>query len=209
MDALGMIETVGLIASIEAADVMLKTSNVRLVKKERIGAGLVTVLVRGDVAAVKTAVDAGSVAVIRLGETLLVSNHVIPRPDGSLENWYGLPDDDNTNNPTKAPELETVVEEVEVVEEIAEESPVVEVAPQEEPVELFFEEKTEEVVEEINEYKGFEQVVEPYTPVDLTTLKIGELRHLVSEKGIAPSHKKLHKMNKKELIKLLEENQDK
>ncbi len=82
-DALGMIETKGLVGSIEAADAMVKAANVRMVGKESIGSGLVTVLVRGDVGAVKAATDAGAAAAQRVGE--LVSVHVIPRPHSDVE----------------------------------------------------------------------------------------------------------------------------
>ena len=81
--ALGMIETKGLVASIEAADAMVKAANVTLVGKEHVGGGLVTVMVRGDVGAVKAAVEAGSAAASRLGE--LVATHVIPRPHNDVE----------------------------------------------------------------------------------------------------------------------------
>ena len=81
--ALGMIETKGLVASIEAADAMVKAANVVLIGKEYIGAGYVTVMVRGDVGAVKAATDAGAAAARRVGE--LVSVHVIPRPHGEVE----------------------------------------------------------------------------------------------------------------------------
>ena len=82
-EALGMVETRGLVASIEAADTMLKAANVVLVGTEKIGSGLVTVMVRGDVGAVKSAVEAGSEAAGRLGE--LVATHVIPRPHSDVE----------------------------------------------------------------------------------------------------------------------------
>jgi microcompartment protein CcmL/EutN len=82
-DALGMVETRGLIGSVEAADAMVKTANVVLVGKEYIGAGYVTVLVRGDVGAVKAATEAGAAAARRVGE--LVSVHVIPRPHTEVE----------------------------------------------------------------------------------------------------------------------------
>ena len=82
-DALGMIETKGLIGAVEAADAMVKTANVVLVGKEYIGAGYVTVMVRGDVGAVKAATDAGAAAARRVGE--LVSVHVIPRPHAEVE----------------------------------------------------------------------------------------------------------------------------
>jgi ethanolamine utilization protein EutM len=82
-EALGLVETKGLIGSVEAADAMVKAANVVLVGKEYIGAGYVTVMVRGDVGAVKAATDAGAAAARRVGE--LVSVHVIPRPHGELE----------------------------------------------------------------------------------------------------------------------------
>jgi ethanolamine utilization protein EutM len=82
-NALGLIETRGLVGSIEAADAMVKAANVRLVGKEHVGGGLVTVMVRGDVGAVKAATDAGAAAARRVGE--LLSVHVIPRPHGDLE----------------------------------------------------------------------------------------------------------------------------
>ena len=77
-NALGMVETKGLVGAIEAADAMVKAANVQLVGKEQVGGGLVTVMVRGDVGAVKAATDAGAAAAERVGE--LVSVHVIPRP---------------------------------------------------------------------------------------------------------------------------------
>jgi ethanolamine utilization protein EutM len=82
-DALGMVETRGLIGAIEAADAMSKAANVSLVGKEYIGAGYVTVLIRGDVGAVKASTDAGAAAARRVGE--LVSVHVIPRPHADVE----------------------------------------------------------------------------------------------------------------------------
>jgi len=83
MDALGMIETRGLVGAIEAADAMVKAANVVLVGKEYIGSAYVIVFVRGDVGAVKAATDAGAAAARRVGE--LVSVHVIPRPDQEVE----------------------------------------------------------------------------------------------------------------------------
>ena len=84
LEALGMVETRGLVAAIEAADAMVKAANVALIGTEKIGSGLVTVMVRGDVGAVKSAVEAGSNSASRLGE--LVATHVIPRPHGDVEN---------------------------------------------------------------------------------------------------------------------------
>lgn len=81
--ALGMVETRGLVGSVEAADAMVKAANVTLVGKEHVGGGLVTVMVRGDVGAVKAATEAGAAAADRVGE--LISVHVIPRPHTEVE----------------------------------------------------------------------------------------------------------------------------
>ncbi len=82
-NALGMVETRGLVGAIEAADAMVKSANVQLVGKEQVGGGLVTVMVRGDVGAVKSATDAGAAAAEKVGE--LISVHVIPRPHNEVE----------------------------------------------------------------------------------------------------------------------------
>ena len=82
-NALGMVETRGLVAAIEAADAMVKAANVQLVGKEQVGGGLVTVMVRGDVGAVKAATDGGASAAEKVGE--LISVHVIPRPHTEVD----------------------------------------------------------------------------------------------------------------------------
>lgn len=82
-EALGMVETKGLVAAIEAADAMVKAANVTLTGYEKIGSGLVTVMIRGDVGAVKAATEAGGMAAKQLGE--LIAVHVIPRPHADLE----------------------------------------------------------------------------------------------------------------------------
>ena len=82
-EALGMIETKGLVGAIEAADAMTKSANVTLMGYEKIGSGLVTVMVRGDVGAVKAAVDAGACAAEKVGE--IVAQHVIPRPHTDVD----------------------------------------------------------------------------------------------------------------------------
>ena len=82
-NALGMIETRGLVGAVEAADAIVKAANVTLIGRSQVGAGLVTVMVRGDVGAVKAATDAGAAAADRVGD--LISVHVIPRPHGEVE----------------------------------------------------------------------------------------------------------------------------
>jgi ethanolamine utilization protein EutM len=93
-EALGMIETRGLVASIEAADSMVKAANVKLTGNVQIGGGLVTVMVRGDVGAVKAAVDAGTIAAEKIGE--LVSFHIIPRPHIGIEDFLPSPGPNST-----------------------------------------------------------------------------------------------------------------
>ena len=83
LDALGMIETKGLVGAIEAADAMVKAAKVELVSYEKTGGGYVTAIIRGDVAAVRAAVDAGTAAATRIGE--LVTAHIIPRPHGNVD----------------------------------------------------------------------------------------------------------------------------
>ncbi len=83
LEALGMVETRGLVAAIEAADAMVKAANVELIGTEKIGSGLVSVMVRGDVGAVKAAVEAGSSSASGLGE--VIATHVIPRPHSDVE----------------------------------------------------------------------------------------------------------------------------
>lgn len=98
MDALGMVETKGLVGAIEAADAMVKTAKVVMIGREYIGSGYVTVMVRGDVGAVKAATDAGAAAARRVGE--LISVHVIPRPHSEVEKI--LPQiKENNKNPRK------------------------------------------------------------------------------------------------------------
>jgi microcompartment protein CcmL/EutN len=95
-EALGLVETRGLVGSVEAADAMVKAANVQLIGYEKIGGGYVTVMVRGDVGAVKAATDAGAEAAARVGE--VVSVHVIPRPHAEVESILPAQEqsDDNT-----------------------------------------------------------------------------------------------------------------
>ena len=159
MKALGMIETRGLVAAIEAADAMVKAANVTLACKERVGGGLVTVMVRGDVGAVKAATDAGAAAAERVGE--LISVHVIPRPHEELEEILGDPDDaapkapegpvkeDPPTNPKEAAPVEEDLKEPEasVTEEEPEVSGEPEMEQTEEPEEAQTESETVETQE--------------------------------------------------------------
>jgi len=114
MNALGMIETRGLVASIEAADAMVKAASVTLISKTHVGGGLVTVMVEGDVGAVKAATDAGAAAAERVGE--LISVHVIPRPAADVAHILD-------RRPEPKPEPEPEPEEAAHTEEMKEEQP--------------------------------------------------------------------------------------
>ena len=110
MKALGMIETRGLVASIEAADAMVKAANVTLTRQEPVGGGRVTVMGRGDGGAVKAATDAGAAAAERVGE--LISVHVIPRPHGELEPLLGKDPDEPAPPAEPVPPIEPEPEPV-------------------------------------------------------------------------------------------------
>lgn len=129
MKSLGMIETYGLVGAIEAADVMLKTATVTLLKKEIVKGGLVLVSITGDIGAVKTAVEAASIAVDRLGTQALYGSHVIPRPDFQLTSFYPSEKEDKDLVEEKyteqdfVQEAKTVEEETEVIKAEANISP--------------------------------------------------------------------------------------
>lgn len=118
MQALGLIETKGLIAAIESADAMLKTSNVNILEKTYVGGGLVSIAVTGDVAAVKAAVEAGAAAVKNINAALLISEHVIPRPHEDLDNVIisAIPLKDREISKVQLQEIESR-EKVEIIEE--------------------------------------------------------------------------------------------
>ncbi len=132
MQALGLIETKGLLASIEAADTMVKSADVSIIEKTYVGGGLVTIAVTGDVGAVKAAIEAGVAAVKNLNEEALVSEHVIPRPHEELESIIGskssvetqeiLVSDEKVEEPEEIQETQQIqdAEDLEVVEEIQE-----------------------------------------------------------------------------------------
>ncbi len=132
MQALGLIETKGLLASIEAADTMVKSADVSIIEKTYVGGGLVTIAVTGDVGAVKAAIEAGVAAVKNLNEEVLVSEHVIPRPHEELESIIGSKSSVETQeilvSDEKVEESEEIqetqqsqdAEDLEVVEEIQE-----------------------------------------------------------------------------------------
>lgn len=170
MQALGFIETKGVLVAIEAADAMLKAADVSLLEKTKVGGGLIAVTVTGDVAAVKAAVDAGAAAVERINDAALVTRHVIARPHDELTAVIGggTPDE-----PEKEPVPETAEEPAaEVLEEIPAEEPVEESSNEPEAVDTI----KRETVDLWMKQDGLEETMKI-----LEDMKVTELRTLARE----------------------------
>ena len=179
MKALGMIETRGLVAAIEAADAMVKAANVTLTCKEQIGGGLVTVMVRGDVGAVKAATDAGAAAAERVGE--LISVHVIPRPHQELEPMLAGPDEKPGEPDTSLktePEEETKPQETEEKPEMPRETKEEPEVPQVTEESKAPQETEREPEQETQEEPGTEEdsPMEEYTEEILAGMSVVKLR---------------------------------
>ncbi len=158
MKALGLIETKGLLAAVEAADTMVKSADVSIIEKTYVGGGLVTILVTGDVGAVNASIEAGVAAVKKLDEEFLVSNHVIPRPHEEVESIIG------PNTPPEVLEVPSSNEELEEVEQAKEMQKTEEVEVEEETEKLEEIEDVEEAeqIEEVKEIENAEQKEEVY-----------------------------------------------
>ncbi|EKO1911976.1 BMC domain-containing protein [Clostridium botulinum] len=204
MQALGLIETKGLLAAVEAADTMVKSADVSIIEKTYVGGGLVTISVTGDVGAVKASIEAGVAAVKKLDEGFLVSEHVIPRPHEELESIIGPntpPEDpssnDNTENVEDADDTEAVekAEDTENVENIK----AVDSVEDTESVEV-----TKDIVDAKNventkkaETVKYVKAVDNTEPVDVDTKNnIKENQH-----GLDGDLDKLHKLNLENLHK--------
>ncbi|WP_411682197.1 BMC domain-containing protein [Clostridium thailandense] len=149
MQALGLIETKGLLAAIEAADAMVKSADVSIIEKTYVGGGLVTISITGDVGAVKASVEAGVTAVKKLDEGFLISEHVIPRPHEELKTIIGPSDpEDDIADDEKAEDNVLDTEKAEVIAVKAEETETLEDKPVEE-VKASETEVLENVVEEV------------------------------------------------------------
>ncbi len=195
MKAFGMIETKGLIAAIEGADVMTKTSNVSLLEKIHIGAGLVTITISGDVGAVKSAVDAGVSAINNLGEGFLVSSHVIARPHEELKDIFvigknGLAKEQNRDfSEADKLEVEEIVEQE--IEEVVEEIQLVNIP----------EDKKEVIDKDLIERWIKEEKINELEE-KLNSLKISEVRKILKEcKELGLTGKQISKLSKEMIIK--------
>lgn len=201
MQALGLIETKGLLAAIESADVMLKTASVELVEKTLVGGGLVSIVVTGDVGAVKAAVESGAAAVQQLDASLLVSQHVIPRPHQELD---GVIVNIQKQEPPILEEIEIPAANQpesehleEVSEETAEEPKIPPVLLVESPAEAVdFEQLHKQEIDDIVRQNGSEAALEL-----LRQLRVVKLRNLAREySDLGFSGRLISKADKEKLL---------
>jgi microcompartment protein CcmL/EutN len=189
-EAIGLIETMGIIAAIEASDVMLKTSNVTLLNKEIVKGGLVTVVITGDVSAVKTAVDAAVVAVNRLGVGLLMSSHVMARPDYSIESLLPKTKEKSESNFS---DVEESIEEMPVVSDLNTE--IEEIVIEETVIELQDDLSEIQIKELLDNHQ--KEVVRSY----LLDKTVAQLREMAKQHNdFVIERKELYRTNKSDLV---------
>lgn len=190
MQAIGLLETKGLLAAVEGADAMVKSADVSIVEKSYVGGGLVTITVTGDVGAVKAAVEAGVAAVRNLSDNLLISNHVIPRPHEDLESIIG----NNSNNQKEAVEnIEDTKMEAVKITNLEYES------PKDEKFEVK-EEKQESDTENVQEAE--------ISAIDFENLRKKEVDDLFRESGMEQVFEVLNKLKVVKLRNLAREYED-
>lgn len=205
MDALGFVETRGLLSAIESADVMLKAAQVSLVEKTLVGGGLVSITVTGDVSAVKAAVEAGAEAVKRIDEQLLVSKHVIPRPHEELTYLFNESDevDGEVLREDHVESLESVEsEEIEETSSTEEESQKAEQDDVETTNEI--DHLNEEPLKEVQK----EETEQKEQKIDFDKVNKNTIDEMVFEKGIDETVQLLNKLKVTELRKLAREYKD-
>lgn len=189
-EAIGLIETMGIIAAIEASDVMLKTSNVTLLNKEIVKGGLVTVVITGDVSAVKTAVDAAVVAVNRLGVGLLMSSHVMARPDYSIESLLPKTKEKSESNFS---DVEESIEEMPVISDLNTE--IEEIVIEETVIELQDDLSEIQIKELLDNHQ--KEVVRSY----LLDKTVAQLREMAKQHNdFVIERKELYRTNKSDLV---------
>lgn len=197
MEALGMIETYGLVPAIEAADAMLKAAEVRLLERTFVKGGLVAVTVTGDVGAIKAAVDAGAAAAARLGERALVSQHVIPRPHVEVGeciiNPVPLAEQRATEENGDCPRQGLIESQIETVSCVKSEDCPKKLLPSQVPL-------TKHIVDQLLEQEGLDAVL-----AILGKRKVVELRNLAREyHTLSIVGRSISKANKAKLLTELE-----
>lgn len=189
MQALGLIETRGLLAAVESADAMLKSADVTLLDKTYVGGGLVSIAVTGGVAAVKAAVEAGAAAVRQINDTLLISSHVIPRPHEELDDLI-LPI--KPNKKVEVPYTESDRIELREEAEVKDYPKAIEPIP----MDISLEEIQKEHIDKLVHEFGFEKALKV-----LNRLKVTKLRNLAREyKNLRLAGRMISKADKKMLI---------
>lgn len=197
MQALGLIETLGLLPAIECADVMLKTVQVDLVERTFVGGGLVTIVVTGDVGAVKAAVEAGATAVEKIGHWSLVSQHIIPRPHHEIENMFVVRENPVEELPSSVPPQEKKI----LNQDTATESTEPDKATKEsiKPAQLMLKQLRKEEVDAFVQEFGLEKSVDI-----LKSLSVVKLRNLAREyKELGIAGRAISKANRELLIRKL------
>ena len=204
MNAIGMIETKGLLAAIEGADVMLKAADVTLLDKSSATGGLITITVTGEVSAVQAAIEAATVSINRLNSNLLISKHVIARPSSSLEKVMSIMSSTPQNESAKdvekehlAAEVTPVVEEASIVVEEAS------VAVEEAPIVA----EVASVIEDVPVPKSVEDTVSYYRATKLQKMNLNNLREIASELPELNTKIDIKKATKKTLIKIIRDSQ--
>lgn len=200
MQSIGLIETKGLLATIEAADMMVKSADVRIVEKTYVGAGLVSIIVTGDVSAVKAAVDAGEAAVKKLDESLFISSHVIARPHEELDDFLGKENITPKNN----------------VDDLPNQQKIVEIESEEKPENMNLElqelinvdESKEEIEQEIEGNLDKREEIKETEELNLDELKKEDLDSLVETKGLEEAISTLSKIKVVKLRNLAREYKD-
>lgn len=210
MQALGLIETKGLLASIEAADTMVKSADVSIIEKTYVGGGLVTIAVTGDVGAVKAAIEAGVAAVKNLNQEALVSEHVIPRPHEELESIIGSKPSVETQEALVSDEKTEEVQEIQQIQEVEAAEEIEEIQYTEVVKEIQETQKTEEseVVEEIQNNDISDIDLDKLHKGSLDNLHKDDVDNLVIKDGIEKTILILSKLKVVKLRNLAREYKD-
>lgn len=188
MQAIGLIETKGLLASIEAADAMVKSADVSIIEKTYVGGGLVTILVTGDVGAVKASIEAGVAAVKMLDKEFLVSEHIIPRPHDELKGIIGPknpPEDSSSNKNTDCADSMESIENAEAVENVETIENTEDIGTVENLKDIQKAEYVEETKNKIEENEdSIDEDLDKLHKLDLESLHKEDVDNLVRKNGI-------------------------
>ncbi|CAM2801220.1 BMC domain-containing protein [Hathewaya histolytica] len=209
MQALGLIETKGLLASIEAADAMVKSADVSIIEKTYVGGGLVTILVTGDVGAVKASIEAGVAAVKMLDDEFLVSEHIIPRPHDELKGIIGPKNPPEGSSSNKNAVCEDNVENIGSLEAVETIENTEDIETEENLRDIQKAETVEEVKNKIEENQdSIDEDLDKLDKLDLENLHKEDVDNLVSKNGIEKTILVLSELKVAKLRNLAREYED-